>query len=70
VADEYDQEAHRRELAIRAGTIGADLADCVAECFTLGVAVPRTIYAAIIDLHTWSRELDGVLVTRPHDWPR
>jgi len=70
MSEQYDQEAHRRELALRVGMLGADLADCVAECFAVGTAVPRAIYAAIIDLHAWSRELDGVLVTRPHDWPR
>jgi hypothetical protein len=60
VAIQHDTARHE-ELAGKVGRLGTELADCLAESYSIGHEAPDYVVGALLDLESWARELRGDL---------
>jgi hypothetical protein len=51
--------ARREALAGKVGRLGTELADCLAEAYSIGQEAPDFMFGALLDLESWARELRG-----------
>jgi hypothetical protein len=50
---------HREALAVKVDRLGTELADCLAESYSIGHEASDCMFGALLDHESWARELRG-----------